>query len=252
MRGMLAALHIGDEELAYQYARKYAIYMRDFKRRSREMVGLIGKAYEDVGFVDGEGWTNSPIVHKYDHLAAQKKDIDPSTKEGESYVNSIDAEAKQLLAKATGALETKEAVKPKKIDEAAERKKLRNEFLTNTPVDPKGKVDILVFLRLQDKHSIMMGKEYEKLFKLAEKDPNFNFYAFSVDPEIVDTIVQYQLVSGATFNIREGTKIFENLGIQTVPSTMLMAQTTGQAVIEEGLRRFYYLDERLKVMLGKK
>ena len=252
LKGMLAALHIGDEKLAFEYAKMRARYMLDFKRRTHETMGIIGKAYEVEGLEDGEGWTTSPMVRRYDHLVKEEEtQQDTAIADGNSYVENVDATARELIAKAKQDFPKIKTAEPQKeLDEQAERKKLRASFLKTTPRDPQGMVDIYVFIRVQDKHSIIMGKEFEMLYKNVKDNPKINFSAFSIEPEIPEVLAQYKLSSGVSFDILDGTKIFDNLGIQSVPATMLISPNTGKAVVEEGLRRFYYLDERIKAMQG--
>ncbi|MCB0320681.1 MAG: hypothetical protein KDD60_07110, partial [Bdellovibrionales bacterium] len=65
-KAMHMAAEIGDEELAFQYARQYVRRMGKLRSRMDLIMGLQAKALEAEGMADGEGWTSADEYKKYD------------------------------------------------------------------------------------------------------------------------------------------------------------------------------------------
>lgn len=271
-KGMMAALQSGENELAFDYARQYARYLRDYKERTSYAHGLIGKAMKAEHMREGSLWMENEqfdeqeaIYRKY--LERRRKE---RTESGESDIetDSLDAEAQDLLdfmreqelAASQRRADLKEGYDPKVIfpdeepvvDQDLARQEFQRVLATQeVPVDPQGKVDVYFFFRSRDLGSQPKLVEFEKLFQAHKDNPNLRFVALTMDPGLKGELDTLRYRYHLNFPIRSGAERARKLKVEDSPSTVFIATSTGQILRKGGGQSFVYLDEILKRMTGK-
>ena len=266
-KGMMAALEAGDDKLAFNYARQYARHLRNLDQRTKRAMAFQALAMEKEGMLPADGWQSSKNLDA-ERFAVEEEmeaEIERHLKTENTRIDQLDPKARAFLQKAAqleGIIEVdvdepvKKAVKQESVvkEESQEEQRLRAEarahIATKASVDPKGEVDIYFFLRSNDRQSIVMGEEFQKLFQKWQGSSNVTIVALTVDKEDTDSIAAFRLKTKAKYPIANGAMFSKQLGIKSAPSVISIAKNTGQAVMEEGVRNFYYLDELLTFMTG--
>ncbi|MDC0358778.1 hypothetical protein OAO01_08180, partial [Oligoflexia bacterium] len=119
------------------------------------------------------------------------------------------------------------------------------------PIDPQGKVDVFFFFRPKDVRSLQMGSEAQALFKRAQQDKRINFIGYTFDNVTDSSIAAYRQKTGVTFPVLNGQLLAARMELKVSPTTIVIAQSTGKSVVQEGIRPFYYLDELVAAMQNR-
>lgn len=255
-KGMMAALQMGNEQLAWQYARRYARRTRELASRSATVMGLTGKAFEREGVLPKNSWQSAP------QFDAQQKLLDEDLKASglidseKSRVSKLDPNTKAFLARAQEAEEMqanpkKPQAQPVALDENQLRAKIRAARAGKVPVDPQGLLDIYFFFRPGDEKARLMAPEIEQLYKKISLQGGVSFIALTMDAANPLAIEEFKLATKASFPIHSGATMTKEFQLKESPTTLLITQTTSKVVTEEGVRKFIYLDELTNIMRGK-
>lgn len=260
-QGMMQALQIGDQMLAFQYAKQYVRYMRDLQDRSTTITGIVGKAMEREGLADGEGWTGADNYKQYNKLL--EKDMEGSKQEQFPELANVDKETKELIKLAEEA-ERQKLEQDKKaavativkdneasLSDSQKRAALRAKISGKVPVDPQGKVDVYFFFRPNDKNSIVMGPVIEQIYQRSLSDTNLNFIGFTFENEGPDSIAYFHQKSSSSFPVQNGQLLADSMSLKVSPTLIFIAQSSGRSVAQSGPKSFLFIDELLNIMQGK-
>lgn len=259
-KGMMAALQIGNEELAFDYARRYARRMRDLKARSVVGLGLIGNAMQAEGMLSKNSWADADMFAEQKRLREQQADQTQMLDAEQTRISNLDAKTRDFLRKAEEAEEmdgaltasaASSAEQNQPLTEAQERAQVRRNFAGKVPVDPRGEVQIYYFFRPFDPASLEMVPAIESLYRSIAKEGGVNFLASPVETITPDEISSYQTQTNSTFPIRNAGRLVREFQVKHVPTVIFYSPNTGKAVFEEGRRSFVYLDEIARLMRGK-
>lgn len=280
-RAMMEALDSGDDKLAYQYAQQYVRHIHNLDQRTKRAMLIQSMALEKTGLAA------SPMKGdpEYEALRNTLEEDDDTLgpKAAEMQAESVAPRAEQLDPRARAMIQRvlatedkqelklesssghqsgdKSGAKPRAdetstvespLNEQTERARIRQALAGRTPVDPKGQVDIYFFLRTTDQKSIAMGKEIQALAARIPVEQGVRLVGLTLDMEDESSIATYRQRSGAQFPIKNGLTLAKRLKIKTVPATVAVARTTFDAVIEDGFRKSYYLEELIKFMQGRR
>ncbi|RME59909.1 MAG: hypothetical protein D6780_04345 [Candidatus Dadabacteria bacterium] len=257
-QGMMAALEKGDEKLAFQYARQYVRYLHRLNSRSLQVTGIVGKALQSEGLSTGDDWTSSPEYDRYNYLLQQ------SIKDERAIIRNNDDTAEHVLKAAKVFLKKQKEITAKTKAAAAE--KIRNEQLENdqakreriraellrarVPVDPAGKVDVMLFIKPKDINSIKAASALQKAYSLSKK--KFNVILLTPMQESNSDLLYFRAKSRARFVIKNGEGLARALKLNSYPHLIATARTTGKSFVVAGAKDSDYYVELINLMQGGK
>lgn len=279
-KGMMAALQADDEKLAFAYARQYVRHLRNLQEVSNRAMFIQGKAMQKEGMLGEGAWVDS---QQYAALEAVYEDVinegDPQTKKSALVnLNNMDPRVRAVLNKAFTAEESKRSpvqerpnselnfeqmfpeeelkAKPKVQHESPEilmkRAEARQSFAGRVPIDPKGEVELYVFIRALDQKSQLLGKEVQAYYEQLPGNSKVKVRGLTLELEDLSSVAGFRTRTGATFPIANGGVFAKQAGIKSIPAIMAVAKNTGKAVIETGQRKTWYLEELVRYMQGGK
>ena len=237
MQGLFAALNSGDKELAWQYSLALA-------RRNTEMQSLVSKAtdYQMLAF-------ESLGMREQQDIDAERDQINPNR-----------LELQQLMAK------TREAELKKKIDieqtlkgqEGAQVEaglaKLQAEaaLAAEVPVDPEGKVKVLVFFNEQDASLKEVVKSLEPLKETLKANPKVSVIGLTRGSYALPGLKKIGATSSFPFPLLNGEALAQELRIQSYPTVVFLAVTSKQTYRLEGLQKAEEIERVVKLMQGQR
>lgn len=256
-KAMLAALQAGDKGLAFQYGRRYVRYLNNVKELSRTAADIAGLGAEIEGSRPRQDHSEDPDPGGY--LEIYKRELNETVK-NESAILALNPEARELLGQVRqevgeaddAAAASAAAADERPRGEAAERAMLYQNHTNRLPVDPNGKVSLIIFLSSADRGPNSMIGDVQRLAEKYAKDPKVRIEGISLLslPELNIRDLQ-RFGMNITFPIREGKDLAASLGIEYTPAIAVVADTTGAYVLEKGHRTFWYLDELIRVVGGR-
>jgi len=252
-KGMMAAIQIGDERLAWEYARKYTRYVKDVQDATGKAVGLQAKAMEIEGVVDGEGWTGSERFKKYDKYLNQDLAIEDRAKiEGEDQGSLLVHLPAQLQSEITHREHFKESESQDLLkNEEALRVQTRAILSRRIPGNRAAKLEILFFLTPGQSDSLLMGREMESIHKLATEHDQINFVAVSNTDLIPSKIKRFKYSAKATYPVMPYLAFSEVVELpRSTPALVFISSANREVIVEQGLRKAFYVKELINIMLG--
>ncbi len=259
-KGLMAALQLNDEKLAFQYARQWARYLSNLNSRTLKVTGLTGLAMKREGQLEDGTWIDDPQFSQYRRLLEDDLKNSKATEGKAAAKLSLDGAARELLERARDEQELSPKQPAEKFtalsnshdDEVLERRNVRSELGSSVPVDPQGKVSIFFFLGMRDNESLAMAPAIEALYRAVAKDAAVTFSAISLENAPDEQIKRFHLVTNTTFPILQADLMAQVFKISKTPSSVFLTDTTNRAVIHQGAKSFYFLDELLKAMRGRR
>jgi hypothetical protein len=236
MQGLFAALDSGDKELAWQYSLALA-------RRNTQIQQTVSKATD------------------YQVLAAEALGMRPSQKIEESgEVGAVRMELKELMQK-TQMEEAQKKLQSDQLLAAAEGRltgdewaqtasKPREPLAPQIPVDPGGKVKLLIFF---DERSLNVKDFANSLKPLMEKykgDQNVSIVGLTMRTYELPGLKKVSSITGFPFPLVNGEALAPELRIQRYPTFVFLALTSKQTYHLEGVRGVDEIEKVLKKMKG--
>lgn len=240
-QGLMEALQLGREDLAFQYARKYVRYLQGMQGRSMDVVGLVGKALEREGFAEAAGWTKAEQFDRFNKVLEADR-----AKDGEATkTKTLDDQAMELVQKALN--EDGGAVPAKPIK--SKEDELRD-LRASVPTDPKGEVDVFFFMRINDEGSMKTAKDLAPIYEKSVGDRRINLLGLTLGPSQPLELNVFKSTSGAKFPIEDGTSMARIFEVRETPSVVFVSRNTGAAYFETGVKNSERLETVLKIMQG--
>lgn len=270
-QAMMHAMNLGDQKLAFAYARKYVRYIRDLRNNNRDVVGLIAKSYEREGVEDGEGWTGAAEFDRYNKLLEEDIAEEKLKQDYDSLLENADDETRALISRAEEFERSKERdlskgiPKHRKVDkflkepetparlldsEASGKEAIRSKLAGKVPVAPDGRITVTFFFQPRDKQSLIMGAEVAKLAQAFATDSRINFQAYSVESALMAEVEYFRKKTKMNFMVDGSGLEFLEMQKRKAPSLEFSIDATGRLIREEGVRGFIYLQELLTMMQG--
>jgi hypothetical protein len=243
-KAMMAALQANDDDLAYRYAKQWVRHVQNVNDRTQKVVNFTQMAMESEGLADPGSSGKSP----YRYLL--NRDLkNGSLIANNEYLGSVDQRALSLISRAqAGTLNsgvTEEDVR-------AQSKMIVDQ--RNLPTDPNGQVDVYFFLSINDKDrdSISMLGEIDRFFKENGDNKEANMAGFTLEPATDEQIRHFKQRYRIDFPIVDGHQMAKEFQIPTSPATVFVPRSTQEPFLEPGLRNFFYLDEVLRKVQGRR
>ena len=252
-KGMMAALQVGDKELAYRYARQYMRYVNRVQDRASTALNLQRLAKEREGFVPAGSNIDNP-----EHLLLEKDAAASEEEEAErARIATLDPATFKLLEEASHAEGTKlglsglmQPISPE--DSRAELVNIHKAHGASVPVDPKGEVDVLFFFNPIERESQQMAKEFERTYQNLLGNQKVRFVGLYTKGALADGGNAFRTSTGATFPMRSGLDLAERLKLKSSPTVVILARNTGDAVYEQGFRGAAYLKAVISMVGGER
>ena len=262
-KGLLASLDAGDEDMAFRYARQYVRHLRNLQERSEKVVSYTGLAMEREGLAGAEDWQTSPEFSKDREVLERNILQDAQKEKGDlSKTQNVSPQtilAKQLIARAEAeeaqgkpfAAENMPAAPANATNEQTERAKVRAVLARKVPRDASGAAEVYFFFNPTDPKAADMAQEIEKLQAQTKINPKLSVFGFTIRRPLGSEVASFKKRSKTSFSISNGEDYAKTLGVKNSPTTVVLSPTTGNALVEEGVRPFYYLDEAVKLAQGR-
>lgn len=239
MQALFEALNSGDKELAWQYSIALA-------RRNTQIQQTVSKATD------------------YQLLASEALGMRPAQEVEESgQVGAVRLEVKELMEK-TRLEESKRKLSEDQLlaaskgqltgDEWAETASAaslpKERVAPKIPVDPDGKVKLLIFF---DERSIQVKEFSNSLKPLAEKfkdDPNVSMVGLTMRTYELTGLKKLGALTSFPFPLVNGEALAPELRIQRYPTFVFLALTSRQTYHLEGVRAADEVEKVLRTMKG--
>jgi len=253
-QGMMAALHLGDETLAKEYARQYARYMKTTRERVVRTSNLASLAMATDGAIDesSQAWSIASEAEKN----LFKEDIEALKSVDAVSKHELSDKAKELLKLATEEEDNPKTIYP--VQEAENKGFLgsKEEQIAfarrqhgKTPLKDS-EIDVFVFVNTKQEESLFAAGYIERVFQNIKSNDKVRFAALSFGLDSEPDRELFRTRSQISYPIISGNDLARDLKIQRAPSIVFVAKNSGKAVIEVGRRGDHYLLERLRLMLG--
>jgi hypothetical protein len=248
-KGLHAALEVGDEELAFRYARQHVRYNAKFKDRVNSVVGLTAKALEAEGIADGEGWTSSGEYSKYEkYLQAAVEEERQALKEKleDPFIAVLPVDLQQLAQK----LLFDAPVQEQQLDEFNRDK--FSTYLRNVVIPASsGKVNLTLIVNPNgDKASLLMAREMKRLAASLVGQNQITFklghYGFAHH----DQQRSFKIRAGLGMNV-DFEEIQDDEKQLFIPALKIEIPERQEVHLINGFRRATFIEELVKLFSGK-
>lgn len=235
MQGLFAALNAGDKELAWQYSVALA-------RRNTEMQNMVSKATD------------------YQLLAMESLGMRPpqEIKADTESVNPTRLELKELME------HTRQQELKRKLDieqalqeegSRAERGLAQLEAearqASEIPVDPQGKVKVLVFFDEKDESRATVTNMLKPLRETFGKDESVSFVGLTKRSYALPALKKIGAASSFPFPLLNGEALAQELRIQSYPTVLFLAMSTKETYRIEGRATSEQVAKVIRVMKGQ-
>jgi hypothetical protein len=181
----------------------------------------------------------------------------PMSPERAKALKLLDAAKKRLSERTFDVEKALEGELPATEDEIlaarAEREKLLNQTPTEPiPVDPQGKVKLLVFLDEIAYPGKKLNESLEPLKKLLTTNPNLQIFGLTSKTYSKIGLKRVSATTSFPFPLLNGEALSRDLLITRYPTFIFVAPTTKQQYRLEGLRDTEEIEKVIRVMMGGK
>jgi hypothetical protein len=235
MQGLFAALNAGDKELAWQYSVALA-------RRNTEMQNMVAKATD------------------YQLLAMESLGMraPSSLDEGKDDLNQNRVELRELMAKT----QQQELQRKLDIEQMLEQQgelaanetavgKIRT-LAPKIPVDPEGKVKVLIFFDEKDAGAPELVKSLTPLKTSFKENQLVSFVGLTKRSYALPALKQISAASSFPFPLLNGEALAQELRIQSYPTIVFLAVTTKETYRLEGLKTPAEVEQVVRLMQGQR
>lgn len=243
MQGLFEALNSNDKELAWQYAVALA-------KRQREMQQVVSKAsdyqmlaMEALGLRPAAA--SGPDGEAVDAVRNEVQDLMAQTRQAEfARQMPIPADLGQEAALADGQADVQPGA-----PQMAARAIVRPPHI---PVDPEGKVKLLIFLDEKLPESKQLAEKIAPLREKFKADPNLSVLGLTRRTYNVAGLKMRGAELSFPFPLLSGEALALDLRIQSYPTFVFVAATTRQTYRIEGVPALEEIEKTVKAMRGVK
>jgi hypothetical protein len=170
--------------------------------------------------------------------------------EGEKKESQFVERNREKLAKSAEESVGGEVFKMLSIPEDDQRRLARTGRANLVQPDPQGAARVYFFFRPDDLDAFAMFSVLERLHKAHANDKDFIVLGFSINSMTASEMQVFWKRSKVTFPFRSGSKLAQQMGISKSSTVAILSPSSGEFVLEEGVRGFAYLDELVKMVQG--
>ncbi len=235
MQGLFAALNSGDKELAWQYSVALA-------RRNTEMQNVVAKA-TDYQLLAMEALGMRP----QQEVNLEKETVNPNRLELKELMDKTRQQELERKIDLERALREQGAQAEAGVAalEAEQRR------ISEIPVDPEGKVKVLIFFDEKDSSLHDLTNVLRPLRDSFEKDPSVSFVGLTKRTYALPALKKMSAASSFPFPLLNGEALAQELRIQSYPTVLFLAVTSKETYRIEGVRASKDLAQVIHTMKGQ-
>lgn len=236
-KGMMAALDADNEELAFAYARQWVRYIRDVQDTTRKVVSVSEVAMEREGMSAPSALDDNP----YKYLLSNEEGEAAKLIDGGPKPTQLSDKAKDVLAKAQVAEN-----RANLAGTAAEAESKVPEY----PSDPKGEVDVYVFIDTKDqgaRRTVAITKRAVERRAAGTDLVRLRYFLLN-KPSALEIASLRDISGGLPFV--DGAALARQFAIKE-PTTLLVTRNSGQMVEQKAIKGERSLDEILRQMMAR-
>ena len=235
MQGLFEALNSGDKDLAWQYAVALA-------RRQAEMQNVVSKA-TDYQMLAMEAIGMRPAAPLPDNGEA----IDPTRAELNHLIEQTRQQELQRRVAINPELLEAGGEGPPVAESGAARAALKTPQI---PVDPEGKVKVLIFFDEKSPDSRQMAESVRPLRERLKGDPNVAVLGFTKRTYPMAGLKLRGAELSFPFPLLSGEALALDLRIQSYPTFVFLAVSTKQTYRLEGVPSVDEIERTVRIMKG--
>ncbi|MEY4667836.1 MAG: hypothetical protein RL518_535 [Pseudomonadota bacterium] len=239
MQALFEALNSGDKELAWQYSIALA-------ERNNRIKSVVSKA-TDYQLLAMEATGQRPSME----LDPEADEMGATRLELRDLIDKTKMDRMQQKFHADQQL--MDAGIPADGDNwATGRSPDRPRLAPQIPVDPAGKVKLLIFFDERDPNAKSLAKSLKPIEEKFKKDPNISFFGLTMRSYAVPGLKRVGEITSFPFPLVNGEALAPELRIQRYPTFVFLAVTSKQTYHLEGPRTAEEVERVLNVMKGLK
>jgi hypothetical protein len=239
MKALFEALNSGDKELAWQYSVALA-------ERNNRIKSVVSKA-TDYQLLAMEATGQRPSMElnpEADEMGATRLELRDFMERTKTERMQQKFQADQQLMAAGASTEgdnwaTGRGIEPQKL-------------AAQIPVDPAGKVKVLIFFDERDVDAKKFAKSLKPLQEKYKTDTNVSFFGLTMRSYAVPGLKRVGEITSFPFPLVNGEALAPELRIQRYPTFVFLAVTSKQTYQLEGQRNAEEVEKVLNVMKGLK
>lgn len=264
-KGLMEALQAGDDDLAYKYARQYARYQNNLQERILKVTNMIEYGMKSEKYIPGPDEEDDDVygirpLYEKDLKEREREDLKKTSEQAKTLVKTLDPSVQALLDRAAqdeqgevegSRLSGAKAEIKKPVEEKSERALARQKH-GGQVIDQNGRVKVYYFFRLADSNAEQMTQHLQELHNSYMNTSGVQVIGMSLD---TTTDAQLQIFGSkrkVTYPLKMGGEFAKKIGVTQSPTVVVVAASAGKAIVEEGERSFFYLDEMVKLVRGSK
>ena len=237
MQALFEALHSGDKELAWQYSVALA-------ERNNRIKSVVSKATDyQLLALEATGQRPSmelnPEADEMGSTRLELRDLIDKTKT-ERMRQNVNLDQQLMAAGASPAGDswsTAGAAAPQKLT-------------PQIPVDPAGKVKVLIFFDERDLNVKKFAKSLKPLQEKFKADPNVSFFGLTMRSYAAAGLKRVADITSFPFPLVNGEALAPELRIQRYPTAVFLAVTSKQTYYLEGAQKPDEIERIVNVVRG--
>lgn len=248
-KAMMAALNLGNDQLAYEYSKKWVAYLDKIEKATTDVTGLTGKVMRHKGVLAADNdWSKDKTYSRVDGIV--NKNIEEELKaEGVPVTNLLAYLDKDLKAQISSTEAFEGEGEELFHDENELRAKVNAALKAKLPAVGNKRVDVYFFFQPGKKYSNVMAKEVEQIYRASKKNKQLNVIAVTQRPVSKEDYAGYSYSVGTTFPaITKETRLPEIFGATNSPEVVIHVPALNKRINEKGLRKAFYIEEVVNVL----
>lgn len=236
MQGLFAALDSGDKELAWEYSVALA-------RRNTQIQQTVSKATDyQVLAAEALGMRRAQEIEESGEVGAVRMELKDLMEKTRLQESQRKTQANEMLAAAEGRLTG---------DEWAQKGMQPSERVEpQIPVDPGGKVKLLIFFDERGLNAKEFSNSLKPLMEKFKGDQNVSMVGLTMRTYEIPGLKKLGALTGFPFPLLNGEALAQELRIQRYPTFVFLALTSKQTYHLEGVRSVDEVEKVLKTMKG--
>ena len=265
-RAMLAAIQMGRDDLALEYANQWHGYMKSIDRLSR-----IATSMKDVVSLDpaiaetkisDQAYSNIDPQALNKFLDKRKNEVIQNetntdvniTKENHDAINAFFGEEDSDKSKsviAQGSQDPYAKLVDSNIDAASRKMLIRSELASKVPVDHSGNVKVLFFLKPSQQTSIDVAKQLTEAISSPTLGVSLGVVPLSVEGINPVENKRFFDESGMPALLRNGLELSRSLNISQFPALLFVTSNSDKAFLKTGKADAVFIEEVARMIGGK-
>ncbi|MCB0344795.1 MAG: hypothetical protein KDD66_06750 [Bdellovibrionales bacterium] len=130
-------------------------------------------------------------------------------------------------------------------------KATHEDALKRIKADPNHQAEIYYFFTINSSWARTMAPDVERLWQVAQRDPNIKMVALSMGPLPNKWVESYRNYTGLTVPIFEGAEVAKSFDVAFTPALVVVSPTTKTAYRKTGQQSFQRMYEFVRTVQGK-